>query len=87
MVVGIASLAMCRLGCAWGAGVVAGWGIYGVWLGMGADWFARSITFGLRWRSRAWEGRAVTEYTLEPSWQKPGDGEPTEMDDGTPAFV
>lgn len=60
MIVGIGSLAICRLGCAWGVGVVAGWGIYGVWLGMGADWLARAIVFGLRWRSRAWEGRSVT---------------------------
>lgn len=63
MVVGIASLVICRLGCAWGLGVVAGWGIYGVWLGMGADWLARSVAFGLRWRSGAWEGRAVIETT------------------------
>lgn len=71
MVVGIASLMVCRLGCAWGVGVVAGWGIYGVWLGMGADWLARSIAFGLRWRSRAWEGRAVTEGGAAPE-QKQG---------------
>lgn len=59
MVVGIASLIICRLGTAYLVGVVAGWGIYGVWLGMGADWLARSVTFSLRWRSGAWEGRAV----------------------------
>ncbi len=59
MVMGIASLIVCRLGTAYLVGVVAGWGIYGVWLGMGADWLARAIAFGLRWRSGAWEGRAV----------------------------
>lgn len=61
MVVGIASLILCRLGTAYLVGVVAGWGIYGLWLGMGADWLARAIAFGLRWRSGTWEGRAVIE--------------------------
>ncbi|MDE8702688.1 MATE family efflux transporter [Adlercreutzia equolifaciens] len=63
MVVGIASLIICRLGTAYLLGVVASWGIYGVWLGMGADWLARSVAFGLRWRSHAWESRKVIEDT------------------------
>ena len=63
MVVGIASLILCRLGCAYFVGVIAGWGIYGVWLGMGADWLARSIAFGLRWKSGVWERKSVIEDT------------------------
>lgn len=61
MVVGIASLFICRLGVAWGLGVVCGWGIYGVWAGMGADWLARAIAFTLRWSSGAWEHSRVIE--------------------------
>ena len=70
MIVGIASLVVCRLGCAWLVGVAAGWGIYGVWLGMGADWLARAIAFSLRWRSHAWEARNLIDEPKRPCVQK-----------------
>ena len=81
MVVGIASLIICRLGTAYLVGVVAGWGIYGVWLGMGADWLARSMAFGLRWRSGAWEGRAVIETERDAADKRE---HPTEVEHDAP---
>ena len=54
MWVGILSMILFRLGCAWLFGVVMGWGIYGVWTAMGADWLGRSIAFVIRYRSGKW---------------------------------
>lgn len=54
MWVGILSMILFRLGCAWLFGVVMGWGIYGVWTAMGADWLGRSVAFVIRYRSGKW---------------------------------
>ncbi len=54
MWVGILSMILFRLGCAWLFGVVMGWGIYGVWMAMGADWLGRSVAFVIRYRSGKW---------------------------------
>ncbi|WP_290137651.1 MATE family efflux transporter [uncultured Dubosiella sp.] len=54
MWVGIASMLVFRLGCAFLFGIGFGWGIYGVWLAMGADWLGRSIAFLLRYHSGEW---------------------------------
>ncbi len=54
MWVGIASMLVFRLGCAFLFGVGLGWGIYGVWLAMGADWLGRSIAFLFRYHSGKW---------------------------------
>lgn len=54
MWVGILSMILFRLGCAWLFGVVMGWRIYGVWIAMGADWLGRSVAFVIRYRSGKW---------------------------------
>ena len=36
-------------------GVAAGFGFAGIWIGWIADWIARSVLFGLRFRSKGWE--------------------------------
>lgn len=54
MWVGILSMIVFRLGCAYLFGIVLNWQIYGVWLAMGADWLGRSIAFGIRYRSGKW---------------------------------
>ncbi|MDQ7988735.1 MAG: MATE family efflux transporter [Candidatus Dactylopiibacterium sp.] len=40
-------------------GVVFGWGIVGVWLGMYTDWLLRSALYLWRLRSGRWRGRAL----------------------------
>lgn len=54
MWVGILSMIVFRLGCAYLFGIVLNWQIYGVWLAMGADWLGRSIAFLIRYRSEKW---------------------------------
>lgn len=54
MWVGILSMIVFRLGCAYLFGIVLNWQIYGVWLAMGADWLGRSIAFLIRYRSGKW---------------------------------
>jgi Na+-driven multidrug efflux pump len=48
------------LGSALGLAFGAGWGVIGIWIGMGIDEWSRAIANSLRWRSRAWHGKGVT---------------------------
>lgn len=55
MYVGIASMIVFRLGTAYVFGILLNWGVYGVWLAMGADWLCRSVAFLIRFISGKWE--------------------------------
>lgn len=54
MLVGIGSMLVFRLGSAVLFGIVLNWGIIGVWIAMGMDWLARSVAFGIRYKSGKW---------------------------------
>ncbi len=54
MYIGIGSMIIFRLGTAWIFGIVFHMGIIGVWIAMGMDWLARSIAFGIRYKSEKW---------------------------------
>ena len=48
-----------RLGSALLLGVALGLGILGVWIAMGLDWLARSVAFGIRYKSGKWKEMCV----------------------------
>lgn len=54
MVVSIASMWGCRIVLGYILGVVLGFGVYGVWLGMFVDWIVRGGLFYWRMVSRGW---------------------------------
>ena len=54
MLVGIGSMLVFRLGSAVLFGIVLNLGIIGVWIAMGMDWLARSVAFGIRYKSGKW---------------------------------
>ena len=45
---------MCRIGTGYLLGIVLGWGVVGVWLGMFADWLVRGALFWRRARGNRW---------------------------------
>ena len=53
------SLAVLGLGSALLLGVALGLGILGVWIAMGLDWLARSVAFGIRYKSGKWKEMCV----------------------------
>lgn len=59
MCVGIGSMIVFRLGVAYILGIVCGFGVIGVWIAMGADWFARSVAFILRYKRGKWKNIKV----------------------------
>ncbi len=50
----IASMWGCRIVLGYILGIVCGFGIYGVWLGMFADWWIRGILYFLRMINLKW---------------------------------
>ena len=59
MWVGVGSMVVFRLGSALLLGVALGLGILGVWIAMGLDWLARSVAFGIRYKSGKWKEMCV----------------------------
>lgn len=55
MYIGIGSMIVFRLGTAVLFGIVFNMGIIGVWIAMGMDWLARSVTFALRYKKGKWK--------------------------------
>lgn len=55
MYIGIGSMIVFRLGTAILFGIVFNMGIIGVWIAMGMDWLARSVTFTLRYKKGKWK--------------------------------
>lgn len=55
MYIGIGSMIVFRLGTAVLFGIVFNMGIIGVWIAMGMDWLARSVTFVLRYKKGKWK--------------------------------
>lgn len=55
MYIGIGSMIVFRLGTAVLFGIVFNMGIIGVWIAMGMDWLARSVTFTLRYKKGKWK--------------------------------
>ena len=50
----IASMWGCRICCGYLFGIVLGWGVYGVWFGMFADWIIRGLIYFLRLLNGRW---------------------------------
>jgi len=46
-----------RLPLAWLLGIGMGWGLNGVWMGMGADFIVRGVLLGARFSGSAWENK------------------------------
>jgi putative MATE family efflux protein len=59
MVTTLIGLCLFRLCLAYVFGVVLGWGVVGVWLGMFADWLVRSGLYLARLSSGRWKGRRL----------------------------
>jgi len=60
MYTGVISMFACRLACAYLLCIVCGLGSYGVWIGMFADWFVRSVVYVARFHGGKWkEFRAI----------------------------
>lgn len=55
MAVAWAGMWLCRVALGWLLGVVWGWGLLGVWLGMFADWGVRAALYRRRFLSGAWQ--------------------------------
>ncbi|MEN3110867.1 MATE family efflux transporter [Uliginosibacterium paludis] len=56
----IIGMLLFRIGLGHVFGLMLGWGITGVWLGMFTDWLLRSALYVWRLRSGSWRGRAMT---------------------------
>ena len=56
MVVSVISLFGMRLLVGWFLGIYLGWGVFGVWMGMLADWLGRAIGFTWRLEKNKWHG-------------------------------
>lgn len=54
MAVSILSMWICRVGSSYVFGVMLGYGVLGIWMGMFFDWFVRSACFGYRFLSGKW---------------------------------
>jgi Na+-driven multidrug efflux pump len=52
-----AGMWLCRVALGWLLGVVWGWGLLGVWLGMFADWGVRAMLYRRRFLGGAWQRR------------------------------
>jgi putative MATE family efflux protein len=59
MITTIIGMLIFRIGLGYVFGVVFGWGIAGVWMGMFTDWMLRSALYWWRLQSGRWRGRAV----------------------------
>ncbi len=60
MVTTIIGMLLFRIGLGHVFGLMLGWGIFGVWLGMFTDWLLRSALYVWRLRSGRWLGHAMT---------------------------
>lgn len=47
-----------RLPLAWALGMGLGWGLIGVWIGMGSDFVVRALVLGVRFAGSRWESAA-----------------------------
>ena len=54
MVVSILSMWIFRVGSSYIFGLVLGFGVLGVWIGMFIDWGCRSLFFGIRFLNGKW---------------------------------
>lgn len=59
MIVGVASMWICRLCMGYLFASVLGFGVLGVWMAMMCDWVVRSICFVVRYMSGKWERMAL----------------------------
>ena len=59
MVVSVVSLFGMRLLVGWFLGIYLGWGVFGIWMGMLADWLGRAIGFTWRLEKNKWHGGKV----------------------------
>lgn len=59
MVVSIASMWALRLGLGYALSVWLGFGVLGIWIGVGADWMIRAIFFTARYVSGRWKNRQI----------------------------
>lgn len=59
MVTTIIGMCACRIVLGYVLGVICGWGIMGVWLGMFADWLIRSTLYLIRLSRGQWKGRQI----------------------------
>ena len=61
MTVALLNMALFRIGMGYLLGVVLGFGVMGVWLGIYSEWAVRSMLFTIRLRRRKWMKRLLTE--------------------------
>ncbi len=59
MIVAIVSMWICRVVFSYIWGKYLGLGVFGVWVAMIMDWFARAICFVIRYKSGKWKGHAL----------------------------
>jgi Na+-driven multidrug efflux pump len=52
--VGLFSMWFFSVGMSWLLGIQFGWGLVGIWLGLGMDEFFRAVAMQIRWQKGTW---------------------------------
>ncbi|XKM13307.1 EmmdR/YeeO family multidrug/toxin efflux MATE transporter [Orbaceae bacterium ac157xtp] len=66
MWIAIISMWLCRIVVGYALGVVLGWGVVGVWMGMFSDWIIRSFFFMRRLKTGKWLKHYSRKAKLKP---------------------
>ena len=66
MVISVMSLFALRLFLGWYFALYLGWGVFGIWMGMLADWIGRGLGFYWRLEANRWHGGRVPEDEVVP---------------------
>lgn len=61
MVVGVGSMWLFRIICAFIFGKYMGLGVIGVWIAMVLDWVIRAVVFGIRYKRGTWKGKTLIQ--------------------------
>jgi len=64
MISAIITMWLCRIVMGYVLGVLLGWGVLGVWVGMYSDWVARGLLYGIRLKRKRWMKKLVKEQEI-----------------------
>jgi Na+-driven multidrug efflux pump len=59
MVISVISLFALRLFLGWFFAIYLGWGVFGIWMGMLADWLGRAAGYFWRLEANRWHGGRI----------------------------
>lgn len=58
-VISLITMWVCRVFLSYMLTIVFKFGVYGVWISIGAEWALRSLFFGIRWRGKKWFSKKI----------------------------